>query len=930
MATERPNPSVGPSQVERESPLIGAGVSLLILCAIVATMSLLGELAAAQAKSGPGRPVAHLASITIDYPLGDSIFPPEITPPTFIWRDVAENTSHWRIDIAFADGSAPVHVESAGERMAIGEIDSRCISSTNELPKLTPEQAAARTWIPEAGTWEAIKRHSTAGTAVVTINGFSKQDARHPVSMGRVTIFTSKDPVGAPIFYRDVPLMPSETEKGIIKPLAPTAIPLIQWRLRDISKLESRVVLKDMAVCANCHSFSRDGKTMGMDMDGPQNDKGLYAIVPVKSQMTINTSDMVTWNPSHDRQVGLNRVGFMSQVSPDGKYVITTVNPADRPPDANYYVVNFKDYRFLQVFYPTCGILAWYSRENGQREPLRGADDPRYVQTDGVWSPDGSYLVFARAEAKQAYPSDGKLAAYANDPNEVQIQYDLCRVPFNGGKGGQAEAIAGASGNGMSNTFPKVSPDGRWIVFVKCRNAQLMRPDSQLYIVPAQGGQARRMKCNTPLMNSWHSFSPNGRWLVFSSKGRSPYTQMYLTHIDEQGNDSPAILIEKATAANRAVNLPEFVNIPPDGMMAISTPAVDMYKKFDHAAGLGEKGQFDAAIVEWRELLATNPDDARIHNNLGAALEKTGRYAEAIPEFAKALDLNPQYHAIYYNLGRTLLAAGRPDEAIRTLEKGLQYYESADLHTQLGLALASRNRIEEAKAQFDKALGINPNDAIAHFARGVALAYKSDWDTAIAEYRETLRLNPQNESAYIYLGAALRQKGDSDGAIAEYREALRLNPNNDEVHATMGATLGSKRDWDGEIAEEHVALRLNPKNSNAHVYLGAAVGEKGDWQGDIAEQREALGLDPNNHLAHANLGYALGKRGDSEGEIAEYREALRLNPNDAGAHYLLGFALERQRNSLEALQQYRAAFELNPRDPDYRKAYERLLGKTHD
>ena len=70
------------------------------------------------------------------------------------------------------------------------------------------------------------------------------------------------------------------------------------------------------------------------------------------------------------------------------------------------------------------------------------------------------------------------------------------------------------------------------------------------------------MRCNTPLMNSWHSFSPNGRWLVFSSKSRSPYTQMFLTHVDENGNDSPAILIENSTAANRAVNIPEFVNVP--------------------------------------------------------------------------------------------------------------------------------------------------------------------------------------------------------------------------------------------------------------------------------------------------------------------------------------------------------------------------------
>jgi hypothetical protein len=76
-------------------------------------------------------------------------------------------------------------------------------------------------------------------------------------------------------------------------------------------------------------------------------------------------------------------------------------------------------------------------------------------------------------------------------------------------------------------------------------------------------------------MNSWHSFSPNGRWLVFSSKARSPYTQMYLTHIDASGNDSPAILIDNATAANRAVNIPEFANIPGDGIEDIAVHVAD-------------------------------------------------------------------------------------------------------------------------------------------------------------------------------------------------------------------------------------------------------------------------------------------------------------------------------------------------------------------
>src|ERR1700692_3193757 len=130
---------------------------------------------------------------------------------------------------------------------------------------------------------------------------------------------------------------------------------------------------------------------------GRGNDKGLYAVVPVQRQMTVRNQDLVAWNT--DLRVGQSRVGFMSQVSPDGRYVLTTFAGPGQEIGNSYFVTNFKDYRFLQVFYPTRGILTWFNRVTGVRTPLHGADDPEFVQTDGVWSPDGKYVVFARAKA---------------------------------------------------------------------------------------------------------------------------------------------------------------------------------------------------------------------------------------------------------------------------------------------------------------------------------------------------------------------------------------------------------------------------------------------------------------------------------------------------------------------------------------------------
>jgi hypothetical protein len=601
--------------------------------------------AVAAVAGGGDTKAAPAARIVVDYPTEGAIFPPEIMPPVFEWRDSAKTATMWRIDVSFADGAPGIHTVSKGARPRVGEIDPDCVADTNELPRLTARQATAHTWTPDAATWEAIKKRSRSAAAAITITGVAGPGANESISRGRVRIRTSADPVGAPIFYRDVPLMPSELKKGVIKPLSAAAVPLIMWRIRNIGEPSGHVVMEDVPVCANCHSFSADGKTMGMDFDGLRNNKGRYMLVPVAQRMEIRDENIVQWSSAEGRLKGAIRVGFMSQVSPDGRYVATTVNPASMDaasstePPSNYYVANFKNYKFLQVFYPTRGILCWYSRETGVLRPLPGADDPRYVQMGGVWSPDGKYLVFARAEAKEANPEGAPMAQFANDPNELQIRYDLYRVPFNGGQGGVAEPIAGASANGMSNSFPKVSPDGCWIVYVRCRNGLLMRPDSELWIVPAAGGAARRMRCNTRLMNSWHSFSPNGRWLVFSSKSESPYTRMYLTHIDRNGIDSPAIRIDNATAANRAVNIPEFVNVAPDGIRNIGGPALEYFQLLNSAMYFQKRRRFDEAIVKWRKLLELSPDDEAAHQNLGMLLVYTGRRDEAAAHIQKAKEL---------------------------------------------------------------------------------------------------------------------------------------------------------------------------------------------------------------------------------------------------------------------------------------------------
>ncbi len=764
--------------------------------------------------------------LTIDIPVNGTIYPADLIPPQFAWRDSNPNATVWRIEINFGEHVHPVTAWSNGEKMQLGVIDSTLEGYVP--PTLTPEQAAAHTWRPDSKTWDEVKKHSVAQPATIVITGFASQKDGQPLSTSQATIQTSRDPVGAPIFYRDVPLLPRSADDaahGVIKPLPDSALPNIKWQLRYVSETKSKVMMEGLPTCANCHSIARDGKTMGIDVDGPQNDKGLYALLPIKRVSSISNDYVLKWSSFSDERAE-KRFGFMSQVSPDGKFVITSIDPPHthqaRVMDRIYNGQFYSNYGFGQVFFPTRGVLAWYSKATGKLTPLPGADNPDLVQAGAFWSPDGKYIVFSRAKAKDPYPRGQPPSTYANDPHETQIQYDLYRIPFNDGKGGTAEKIVGASENGKSNNFPKVSPDGKWIVFVENQNGLLMRPDSKLFIVPFEGGDARSLKSNLPVMNSWHTFSPNGHWLAFSSKSPSLYTHLYLTHIDEEGNASPAIVVENATASNRAVNIPEFINVGADGLDHIETPAVDFYKAVDLAAKLSDKNQYAEAIPAWKHAIELGPDDSRVHDAMGVALAATGKTDDAIKEYKKSIALND---------------------------------ESSQAHNNLGSALAQANKLDDAKVQIEKAIALNPENGAAHVNLGHLLEVTGHREQAIEQLKKGVELAPKSSDGHNVYGVILARTGKLPEAIAEFKLAVDLSPQSSESHYNLGRAYAASNRFTDALPQFEAASKLSAVQEPAILQMLAAMySETGKYQQAVAIAQQALALatrQQNDELAAA-------------------------------------------------------------------------------
>jgi|GEM_PF-1111988 len=469
-------------------------------------------------------------ALKVTYPFDGTLFPKDIRSPEFRWSGLIPRGATWFIRVSFK-GS-----------------DHAVLGTSYET-----------SWTPSAEAWDDIRAHSLENPATFEVSASTGPAA----AKAGVTFLTSKDPAGAPIFYRAVPAGPVfPTEKEF---------PRVKWNLGWISSYAPPInVMKEQRLCFNCHAASADGKTFGFDYNTRSEDMSSYLLFRGSGRsVTIRPQNMFDWNDY--KRIG-GRDPFQanaSAISPDGKVVVTAGKAlsllAPKCPDIIQYSI------FLR------GILLYRTFDDPEIKALPGADDESFVHYPGSWSPDGKYIYFFGGPVPAAFADRIKAKLDGKDGDEHRklgwreldklypMRYGVYRIPFNGGKGGKAEPIRGASDNGRSNFFPRISPDGKWVVFAQSANGgTLIREDSDLYIVPAAGGEARKLKGSGPLADSWHSWSPNGRWLAFASKSYGPRTDIVLTHISAGGEDSPpVVLTQLRDNSGLSLNLPEFFNIKP-------------------------------------------------------------------------------------------------------------------------------------------------------------------------------------------------------------------------------------------------------------------------------------------------------------------------------------------------------------------------------
>ena len=221
---------------------------------------------------------------------------------------------------------------------------------------------------------------------------------------------------------------------------------------------------------------------------------------------------------------------------------------------------------------------------------------------------------------------------------------------------------------------------------------------------------------------------------------------------------------------------------------------------------------------------------------------------------------------------------------------------------------------DEAIEHFTAAIQTKPSTEAYH-QRGIAYDALGRTDEALADYNEALRVDPKNSAAYNNRGNVWQKKGDSQRAFADYTSAIEHNQQNAAAWNNRSVLQAERGDIEQAMRDVETALRLSPEYPEAYNNRGVTWRQLGEFEKAIADYDEAIRLSPNYAAAYGNRGYARKQLGNYEEALKDYTVAIHLAPDQPTPHNDLAWLLatcpeEKFRDGMRAVEHAKRAVEL--------------------
>jgi len=213
--------------------------------------------------------------------------------------------------------------------------------------------------------------------------------------------------------------------------------------------------------------------------------------------------------------------------------------------------------------------------------------------------------------------------------------------------------------------------------------------------------------------------------------------------------------------------------------------------------------------------------------------------------------------------------------------------DNSRAHNNLGVALKSAGRVDEAIRHYNEALRVTPDDEKTLNNLGIAFQAMGRYDETIDCFNRALQVKPKYVDTYYNLGWIFELQGKFDEAIKYYRDALGINPGYAKAHNNLGKLLSQQGKVNEAMEHFRIALELKPEYADAHYNIGCVLQSQGRVEEAISHYYEALRITPNDADAHTNLGVALATKGRLDEAVEHYKQAMEIDPNHTSAKRML-------------------------------------------
>ena len=365
-----------------------------------------------------------------------------------------------------------------------------------ESPPLIVNSATRNVRIP-ANAWRSLLEQAMGKTIRITV--YARAPSGQWCRFTPIENTVAPEPIDGVLVYRFMnPIYNYWDNIGIYQ--------------RDLTTFDRSLILHGRSFnhgCTNCHSFSQnspDTLTIGIRTS----DYGSATILSQDGAVSKIGSKWgyTAWHPNGQLAAySLNKVRqFFHAVGPEVRDVV------DLDSDIVVYRIGSSE-----AF--TAPAIA----------------NPDLLESYPTWSPDGRTLFFCAApfpwQNRSKMPPD----------NYKDVRYSLMRVSYDpdNDSWGTPETVVSGEQTGKSILLPRVSPDGRFVLFCMCEYGcfPIYQPSSDLYMLDVATGEHRRLGINSDQSESWHSWSSNSRWIVFTSKRRDGLlSRPYFAYVDSDGN----------------------------------------------------------------------------------------------------------------------------------------------------------------------------------------------------------------------------------------------------------------------------------------------------------------------------------------------------------------------------------------------------------